>query len=296
MTCSRSLPRLARPVSRALSRALVAVCLAGALTVGGPVDARAATCESVTGFSRLEGGTLYKLQDDELLTGTSTLTEKGKVGTGWGGFAWIGAGGDGVVYALSSTGKLLWYRYDTTASAWMTGSGSVIGVGFTPNAKIVNIAVGANGWIYIVRPGGKLALYHHLGRLTGTASWANSAGYLVGSGWTGDELIAPQGDGVLYRQINGNLFWYRHSDPAAGPVTWNNSGRGVKVGAGWRFYDLLPLGAGVLMATAAPSGQVTLWRHSDPVSGGQGWSLTNLKKYVARSDSFGLIMPAATCS
>ncbi|MDQ1287802.1 MAG: hypothetical protein QG622_1367 [Actinomycetota bacterium] len=274
----------------------VALAVAGAAEGAEAAETDTVTCRPAVGFSRLSGGPLYRLQDDQPLTGASTFGEVGQIGSGWGGFAWTGAGGDGVVYALTTAGKLLWYRYDTSTRSWMAKGGSVVGIGFTPTTKVVNVAVGAGGWIYIVRPDGKLVIYQHLGRLTGAATWASSAGHLVGSGWTADELIAPQGDGVIYRQIGGSLFWYRHSDPSAGPVTWNNGGRGTKVGTGWRFYDLLPLGGGVLMATAAPSGQVTLWRHGDPVSGGQGWPVINLKKYLARADSFGVIVGPDTCS
>lgn len=296
MTTSRSFLRVALPVGRGFARALTAVGLAVAVTAAGSVEARAATCGNAVGFSRLSGGALYRLQDEQLLTTAGTFNEVGQAGVGWGGFAWTGAGGDGVVYALTTAGKLLWYRYDTATQAWAAKSGSVIGVGFVPGTSVINIAVGANGWIYTVRPGGKLVIYQHVGWHTGAASWANSGGYVVGSGWTASELIAPQGDGVVYRQLSGNLLWYRHSDPSAGAVTWNNAGRGVKIGTGWRFYDLLPLGAGVLMATAAPSGQVTVWQHSDPVSGGQGWTVSGLKKYLARADSFGVIVAPNTCS
>lgn len=279
-----------------MSRVFLAAGLAAAITLTGPGAAEAASCGTAEGFTRLSTGSLIRVQDAQVLGAPNSLNEVGPVGRGWGSFAWTGAGGDGVVYALTTAGRLHWYRFDQATQGWAAGSGAVVGVGFTPGTRVTNIAVGANGWIYTVRSDRRLVAYQHIGRLTGAATWANSGGFVIGSGWTANELIAPQGDGIIYRQLGGNLFWYRHSDPTAGPLTWNNGGRGVKIGAGWRFYDLLPLGGGVLLATSAPSGQVTVWQHADPVSGGQGWVVSGVRKYLARADSFGVIMAPNSCS
>ena len=275
--------------------AVAAPLLAAPAAPTSPV-AGGVACAVVDGFSRLSGGALYRLHDAQVLTGVNTLAEAAKVGSGWGGFAWTGMAGDGVIYALTGTGSLIWYRFDAATGAWAPGSGAVVGSGFTPGSKVLNIAVGANGWIYTVRSDGRLVLYQHTGRLTGAASWVNGSGFVLGSGWTGDEIIAPQGDGTLYRQTGGNLYWFRHTDPTAGPVTWTNAGRAVRIGVGWRFYDVLALGAGVLLTTASPSGQVSLYRHADPLHGGQGWAVTALAKYVARSDSFGVTVSPGGCS
>src|SRR5450631_2188765 len=113
---------------------------------------KAPTCGTAEGFTRLAGGALYRLQDTQLLGAPNTLAETGVVGSSWGSFAWTGAGGDGVLYALTAAGSLLWFRYDATTSSWMPGSGATVGVGFTPGSKVVNIALGANGWLYTVRP------------------------------------------------------------------------------------------------------------------------------------------------
>ena len=275
-------------------RAVVAAALAAAVGVAGSSPAAAVTCGTAEGFSRVSSGTLFRLADSDVLTGSTSMVESGSIGRGWGGFAWAGAAGDGVIYALTTAGKLVWYRY--VDGAWAAGSGAVVGTGFNPTTRVTNIAVGANGWIYVVRPDKRLVAYHHLGRLTGKASWGNSGGYVLGSGWTAGEVIAPQGDGVIYRQLNGNLFWYHHSDPSAGPVTWNNGGRGVVVGKGWRFYDILPLGGGVLLTTSAPTGQVAVWQHADPVGGGQGWTVGGKAKYLARADSYGVSFAPGACS
>ena len=283
---------------RRRAKMLLAAVIAAGVAAVTPSNAQAAaTCGPAQGFTRLSGGSLYRLSDATLLTAPNTLEETGIVGAGWGSFAWTGAGGDGVLYALTTAGKLLWFRYDLVAAHWMTGSGKVVGAGFTPGSKVVNIAVGANGWVYIVRSDSKLVVYQHTGRLTGAASWVNGAGYVIGTGWTGIEILAPQGDGTLYRQHAGNLYWFRHTDPSKGPVTWTNGGQATKIGSGWKFYDLLALGGGVLLGTSAPSGQVSLYQHADPAGGAASWVISNgLKKYLARSDSYGVSLAPNTCS
>jgi hypothetical protein len=254
------------------------------------------TCEPVAGFSRTDAGALYRVKDTNPLGGVGTMSELGQVGTGWGGnaFAWTAAGGDGVLYALTWSGDLKWYRYNNTTSGWRTGSGRVIGRGFIPNTRIVNISLGGDGSFYVVRANGQLAIYRHTGRLTGAATWARSTGWTIGAGWTGDEIIAPNGDGTVYRQYRGTLYWYRHTDPAAGAVTW----RARKViGAGWNFYDILSAGSGVLYATQDGTGEVLLYRHGDPVRGANGWAATRgVSKAMVRDDSYGIAVDPMACS
>ena len=98
----------------------------------------------------------------------------------------------------------------------MAGSGRTIGTGFIPRSKIINISLGGDGSFYVVRANRQLALYRHTGRLPGSGSWATSSGWTIGSGWTSNEIIIPNGDGTVYRQYAGRLYWYRHSDPASG--------------------------------------------------------------------------------
>jgi hypothetical protein len=248
------------------------------------------------GFSRTGAGALYALQDDAVLTGNGSLKEVGQAGRGWTGsaFAWTGTGGDGVVYALTWSGVLKWFRYDVTRKAWLSGSGRTIGSGLVPRTKIANISLGGDGDLYVVRTNGQLALYRHTGRLAGTASWATRGGSVIGTGWTGREIIVPNGDGTIYVQQGGKLYWMRHSDPASGPVTWSDK---RLVGSGWRFYDLLPAGAGVIYATQGGTGDVVVYRHGDPLGGANVWaSSTGLPKYTARPDSFGIVIDPLACT
>src|SRR5664280_117684 len=108
---------------RMLAAAALAVSFAAA--VPGTAQA-AAACGTAEGFTRVQGGALYRLSDTQLLTTADSLGVTGVVGTGWGSFAWTGAGGDGVLYALTTAGVLRWYRYDTATATWMPGSGKAI--------------------------------------------------------------------------------------------------------------------------------------------------------------------------
>lgn len=257
----------------------------------------AVTCRAAEGFTRSEHGNLYRLLDSAPVGAANTMRELGQVGGGWTGsaFAWVGAGGDGVLYALTWAGELKWYRYNSTTSTWVTGSGAVIGRGFTPRTKMINVAYGGDGRFYFVKLDGKLVNFRHTGRLTGAATWVNPGGWSIGTGWTGNEIIVANGDGTLYRQYQSVLYWYRHSDPAAGAVTWK--ARKV-IGSGWNFYDVLPAGAGVLYATkGGTNSKVMVYRHGDPVGGSNAWaSATGVVKMSPRPDSFGIAVDPLACS
>ncbi|MBK6870988.1 MAG: hypothetical protein IPJ14_13730 [Kineosporiaceae bacterium] len=254
------------------------------------------TCRAAEGFSRITSGPLFRLSDSAPLGGANTMTELAQVGNGWTGsnFAWTAAGGDGAFYGLTWAGELKWYRYNAGTSSWRTGAGSIVGKGFIPKKKIINISLGGDGKFYVVFATGDLYLFQHTGRLTGAATWASAAGWKIGSGWTGSEIIIPNGDGTVYRQYQGVLYWYRHSDPALGAVTWQ---RKTAIGSGWKFYDVLSAGAGVLYATEGGTGQVRVYRHADPVGGTGVWATSQgVLKLTARPDSFGIGIDPLACS
>lgn len=261
------------------------------------VEAQAAalTCRPLEAFSRTEDGSLYRLLDSSPgPTKGQTLTETGKVGTGWsaGKIAWIGGGGYGVIYALTWSGDLRWYRYDAATRKWLANSGRAIAKGLVPVKKIVNISVGTGGNIYVVRTDGKLVLHRHRGLTTGAISWAKAGGWVIGSGFSGKEIIAPVGDGTVYRQSAGRLFWYRHTDPARGAVKWQRR----TLLNGWNFYDLLSTGGGVLYATVPGSGQIRVYAHADPVRSGGGFPGTQgVVKGFVRANSYGVAIDPGAC-
>lgn len=251
------------------------------------------TCQAAEAFSRVGSGALYRMVDSAPASGNAnTMTGEKQVGSGWktSAFAWIAAGGDGVVYALTWSGQLKWYRY--TGTRWATGSGRTVGTGFVPRKRIINIALGANGNFYVVRKNRQLAIYRHSGRLTGQPTWGSSRGSTIGTGWTANEILIPNGDGTLYRQYAGKLYWYRHT--TSGRVRW---ARPKVIGTGWKFYDVLPAGAGVLYTTQSGSGAVTVYRHADPVGGSAGWAASRgVRKGTVRADSYGIAVDPGACT
>ena len=280
---------------------VVASLVAAVITLGATPAAVGATqaassppCTQSEGFLADRSGTLYRMVDTWIFGVKNAMRQAGVAGTGWTPrtFRWVGAGGDGVLYAITPSGTLKWYRYDRTTWTWPGGgSGRVIGTGFVPGTAFTKITVGANGWLYLVRPDGALVLYRHTGWQTGQATWADSHGTVIGSGWNRSDLLVAQGDGTLYRQYKGTLYWYRHSDPAAGPVTW----RSAAIGTGWRFADVDLAGGGVLYATDA-GGRVRPYLHLDPEGGARAWGNSGTAKtLLIDPKSLGLIINPLSC-
>jgi Tachylectin len=116
------------------------------------------------------------------------------VGKGWGQFAHVFAGEDGVVYAVQEDGDLLWYRHvgqDDGSFSW--DGPKKVGTGW---ARFSTVFSGGDGIIYAVeppsgpavpigehaKPGGELTWYRHVGRTEGTSSWEGPK--TVGKGWS----------------------------------------------------------------------------------------------------------------
>ncbi len=296
-------PRVVRRlVLGRLGLAATVTGLAAALTVQVPaaraasVAAASPTCRTAQGFVAGATGKLYRVSDPDVASSNASLAVGDRVGGGWTSaqFAWMGAGGDGVLYGLTWAGQIKWFKYDDTAARWDAASGRVVGVGFTPGRGIVNIGLGVEGRFYVVRPTGKLVEFHHTGWQNGSATWEEAQGELVGSGWKPDDVIVPVGDGSVYLQRDARLFWYRHSDPTAGPLSWTQSQVG---GGGWVMTSIVSAGGGVLYATT-PSGAVKRYQHLDPIGGAAQWT-ANLGVAAGPSveaTSLGLVIDPGTCS
>src|SRR5258706_2137219 len=90
--------------------------------------------------------------------GSGTVIGKG----GWAAFKQIAAAPNGVIYAVTQDGNLLWYRYtkDTpVAEGWAAGSGTVIGQDGW--AAFKQIVAAPNGVIYVVTHDGNLLSYRY---------------------------------------------------------------------------------------------------------------------------------------
>ena len=255
------------------------------------------TCRPMQGFSTVSKGPLYRMLDPDPAGISRSFRETGQVGSGWlpGTFMWTGGAGSGVFYTLNWAGELKWYGYNSARSGWKTGSGAVVGRGFLPSLRVINIAVGRGGDLYVVRTDGRMYLYRHTGFETGAPTWQFPSGKLIGSGWgwMDDEIIVPGGHGVLYRQFRGSLYWYRHSDPSVGALTWSPR---TRMGSGWEFFDLASAGAGVLIATNGTSGELLMYRHGDPLGGRAVWAVGHaVSKGTLRTLAYGVVVDADAC-
>lgn len=261
-----------------------------------PLAAASVSCRAATGFLALPSGDLYEVSDPNVLGGTGNLTRGARVGSSWttSDFAWMGAGGDGVLYGLTWGGQLRWYRWDAGDRSWDPASGRVVGTGFTPIKGIVNIGLGVEGRFYVVRPNGRLVEFEHTGWHTGSATWEDRQGEQIGLGWKSTDVIVPVGDGSLYLQRAGSLHWYRHTLPGDGPTIW----RTRLVGSGWSMYAIGSAGGGVLYTTGGPDGQVKLYQHLDPADGAAQWTAPQgvAKGLSDEPDSLGVVIDPTTCS
>ncbi|MER5176812.1 hypothetical protein ABT009_00265 [Streptomyces sp. NPDC002896] len=163
------------------------------------------------------------------------------IGTGWSSFTTVLGGGDGVIYAMASDGKLYWYRYTGAAGqvSWANNAmGRQIGTGWN---SFQRIAASGNGVLYGAAANGQLRWYRHLDPTEGSASWANNGtGVTVGTGWGGFTKLASFGAGILLaRNSTGTIFWYRHLDPLGGTTTWANGGAGTALGTGWNDTEIV---------------------------------------------------------
>lgn len=116
-----------------------------------------------------------------------------QIGSGWGGFATVFSGGGGLIYGITASGKLLWYRdlaRDGSNSAdgstgWAAVSGSQIGTGWSGFQHLVS---GGGGVIYAVTAKGDLLWYRDdrqdgSNAPDGSEGWAPESGATIGTGW-----------------------------------------------------------------------------------------------------------------
>lgn len=98
----------------------------------------------------------------------------------WADFTRVFSGGDGIIYAVTLNGKLLWYRHLGSANgerAW-EGPREVGGSGWGDYQKLFGAG---DGLIYAITRAGKLVRYRHTGYSTGARTW--EPGREVAGGW-----------------------------------------------------------------------------------------------------------------
>ncbi len=135
---------------------------------------------------------------------------------------------------------------------------------------------GANGVIYGLAANDDLLWYRHLGRDTGTFTWAAPTAQTVGTGWNFPHLFSG-GDGVIYAvSQTGDLLWYRHDGRTDGTFRWAASD-GKKVGTGWNVKQVFAAGGGVIYAITE-TGDLIWNRHDGRGDGTFRWAAPEGKK------------------
>lgn len=168
------------------------------------------------------------------------------VNRGFGQYARVFSGGNGIIYGITSDGRLIWHRHHGVASGQPVESAGAwaapaeVGVGWGGLSKVFS---GGDGIIYGVNPDGDLLWYNHVGHNDGlgvddAGAWLGAK--QVGSGWGSFTTLFSSGNGVIYGITpDGVLRWYRHLGYQTGagqdvPGSWEG---GVDVGWGWGSFD-----------------------------------------------------------
>ena len=123
--------------------------------------------------------------------------------------------GDGVIYAVTTSGNLLFYQdlrqngtsNGTTGEGWAPTGSQQVGCGF---ASFQHLIGAEGGMIYAVDAAGEFLWYKDLAR-NGTNDACHGGGYwagggVMGTGWSGYKQIFYGGDGIIYAiDSAGNL-------------------------------------------------------------------------------------------
>ena len=168
------------------------------------------------------------------------------------------------VYAIKNNGDLLWYRKDSSASAWQ--GPKKVGNGWE-NFTAVIPAGGPN--FYALTAAGILRWYRHDGFNDGSPTWKGPRD--VGRGWRFSKIFSG-GDGIVYAiRSDGALIWYRHDGFAygGGIETWQAP---KVVGSGWGdFIDVFSMGKGIIYAVTK-EGRLLWYRHDGFATGATAWT------------------------
>jgi N,N-dimethylformamidase beta subunit-like protein/tachylectin len=204
-------------------------------------------------FALRADGTLlwyrYILTDSNTGAGSWHPASGSHIGSGFNKFARLIGGWNGVLYGLTATGEMYWYRYaaNNGTNQWGAGSGKQIGSGWS---QYPWLSADPNGVIYGARYGGLLRWWRYVvsSTTTGAGYWVNGGTSIdIGFGW-GDfaqKVMLSNSSGTIYTVqldtavvpgIDSTLVWYRLSNSeqinTAG-VSWANGGNGIAVGSGF---------------------------------------------------------------
>lgn len=155
----------------------------------------------------------YDPQDQSWLPGSGK-----PIGGGWGQFDFVTYAGNGVFYAVDSTGGLRWYRNLDPfggSAEWATGSGTTIATGWGSYPLLFS----SGGSIYAITTAGDLTWFGYSDPTRPNGSFVSDSGRVVGTGWdimvTVDAVAGTPQPGVLVHGVDhdGHLREYLNIDP-----------------------------------------------------------------------------------
>jgi hypothetical protein len=161
--------------------------------------------------------------------------EAHEVGADWGQFRSVFGAGDGIIYAITADGQLLWFKHTGVMDGRGEWEGPITLSGDWTNYE--RVFSGGQGVIYAIAADGKLKWLRHDGYLTGADTWQPAKD--VGYGWNGFKSVFSPGGGIIYVVApDGVLRWYRHNGYADGrgfesPNAWQPR---ADVGSGWNIF------------------------------------------------------------
>jgi N,N-dimethylformamidase len=210
------------------------------------------------------------------------------IGSGWGGLASVFSGGGGVIYAITQTGELLFYR-DTRRdgrSGWAAHSGAQIGHGWNAFSHVCS---GGDGIIYAVKPTGELLWYRDVARdgsngPDGANGWDSHSGSQIGTHWGNLASVFAGDNGVIYAiKDSGQLFWYQDQrrdgrNGTGGSTGWHPRS-GAQIGSGWGVFDaVVPGGGGILYAVTVDG--FVLWYRDLANNGTVHWAGNGIARTI----------------
>ena len=161
---------------------------------------------------------------------------------GWDQFKQILGGRNGLIYALTHTGNLLWYKNTSLdqpdANAWASGWSTAVGLGGWDQFK--RVFGGYDGVIYAITQDGKLLWYKNTSFNQPDAdAWAAGSGTAIGLDiWGSFKDVFGGQDGVIYAITwEGDLLWYKYLSLDAPDVNAWAAGSGMAIGLrGWNNF------------------------------------------------------------
>lgn len=156
---------------------------------------------------------------------------------GWNACTKIIAGGDGILYCITSDGTMRWYRHGDVADAaprptWY--GPLVVGSGW---GNFTHVFSTGEGKIYAVKPTGEVLWYWHKGYQMGQNIWEGPK--QVNAGWGNFKRVFSPGAGVIYAlAADGSVLWYEHEGYRDGKPAWIGP---IQIAADWGgFVQVFP--------------------------------------------------------